>query len=96
MIAEKYNQINNVVDAKKACYTEEDCTMFYDVDSKGQNFGFCHIDHTVEDSVLNSTGYIKCKTANYRKIFSLNELLYIHFQINRKIFQNDILNKNNL
>ena len=60
-VLKKYKTVTSILDAKEACYDEDSCTMFYDVDSQGKSYNFCHNGHTLHDAFLNTTGYLKCK-----------------------------------
>ena len=56
----------NLETAKTTCFDNQNCQMFYDVDSEHERFGFCNSDSVVENSSILSSLYIECKLEKRR------------------------------
>ena len=61
MEGEKYRNIADFKDAMRMCNEEEDCMMFYDVNSEKEKYILCDRKSDIHLSSNSSSLFLKCK-----------------------------------
>ena len=58
---EKYSNMFNIEDAIKSCNDQEDCMMFYDINSEEAKYSLCDRGSSIRASSNFSSLYLKCE-----------------------------------